>query len=183
MRSKHIKIKFRFIVVLVVLCVLFISYKYVLKKNNKTDQPILAATSGKITKGMSLGTSHKINIKEGRVTVGNSTQVMTGPIEPHMTLSRWDNDASLNISYPVGPETQVETENNKITWKEKDKEVFFKYISKEEQEVQNPTPLPYIASAFSDKFEFDILLKKNQTQISLPTPLIPKTWIFFTNRH
>lgn len=112
---------------------------------SQLDQTVKSeqTTYGPIKAGMELKQTHEISKGDDKVVIGNTkTQVMA----PVVQLSKWK-EVSMDISYPTGGQVAPVTQDNKIIWSEKDKDVYFQQIPKD----------PKIDG---DKFEFDILLKK-----------------------
>lgn len=92
--------------------------------SNNISQITSAQTSGPIREGMKLGTYHESSTDKGMVIVGNQNSTQ-GLMKPEMTLSKWDNEVKLNISYNIGAAKPTAIDNG-ITWKGNTQDLIYK---------------------------------------------------------
>lgn len=90
-----------------------------------------SSTSGAIKAGMKLGKYHQIVFGNNKVVVGDENG---SSISSKVELSKWDEEIKFGISYPTNGKPI--TEDNKITWKDKDRDVYLKIIPKKEPQAQ-----------------------------------------------
>lgn len=145
---------------------------------------VSGATFGQIKAGMKLGTYHQIESGDNKVVVGDKDgKSFASKVE----LSKWDDEVKFNISYPTDKNTKPIAEDNKITWKDKDKEVYFKKLEvpqppKQELKVKDEGKIRYIKYGSTDLATLAASYELNTKMGSLtPTQLFcqTRTLMFF----
>lgn len=137
MRLKPFLIIFAFVLV----CTGFYALLYFTNRTGLND------TSGEIKKNMNLGSYHKIETPSYIINIGDKNKKI---MEPIIEFSTPDEKAKLTLSLPADKQIQPIAENNKVSWQDNKREIYFK-------KVTDPKELP---NSKSEKYEFDIILKE-----------------------
>ncbi|MGE5041461.1 MAG: Hint domain-containing protein [Candidatus Levyibacteriota bacterium] len=116
--------------IVIFICVVTGLFFWFNSRNQDTGDIEGDAYFGQIKKGIQLGSYHKFQTENGIVTVGDTKS--GGQIKPQITLSKWDDEAKMDIRYEMPKGSTTETLDNKIIWHDEKQEVFLKTIPKQQ---------------------------------------------------